>query len=215
MPDDLGTAKLDRVRLHQIVWNLLNNAVKFTSAGGAVTLVARRRMDEELEIVVQDEGEGVDPEFLPYIFDPFRQAKMGVNRTHGGLGLGLTIVRHLVTAHDGSIVAESEGLGKGATFRVSIPIVAAAPSAESEPATKHDRHLEGRLDGCHILVVDDDANSRRFISSLLQKAGASADVADSVASALSFLDKNRPDLIVTDIAMPELGGEELLRRLRE
>ena len=214
IPEDLGTVHADRLRLEQIVWNLLSNAVKFTAAGGHVTLRASRQ-DDLVEITVEDDGEGIEPAFLPQIFESFKQADMGVSRGHGGLGLGLTIVRHLVDAHSGSIIAESEGLGKGSTFRVRLPAMnePAEPSSTAAGSAL-DQNLADRLAGVSILVVDDDFESRKFLSSVLEKAGARTRSASSVSEALSACATELPDLILSDIGMPELSGFDLLTMIR-
>lgn len=214
IPEDLGHGEVDGLRLEQIVWNLLSNAVKFTPQGGIARLSARRHGDL-LEISVEDDGEGIDPEFLPYLFDAFRQADMGVKRSYGGMGLGLTIVRHLVEAHGGSISVESEGKGKGALFNVSLPVKSVPmEGAGGSPETSVPR-LDGMLEGFHILIVDDDADHRHLLASVLKKAGADVSTADSVSTALMVCANSSPDLIVTDIGMRELDGYDLLERIRQ
>lgn len=215
IPESLGTLYADRVRLEQIVWNLLNNAAKFTPTGGTVTLRASRS-DHHIEIVVEDDGEGIDPEFLPHIFETFRQADMGVRRGHGGLGLGLTIVRHLVEAHSGNISAESGGPGQGAVFRVRLPILAEVTGEVATPSrATRDEHLSGRLEGLSILVVDDDVESRKFLGSVLDEAGAETRCVGSVNQALESCADSWPDLVLSDIGMPELSGYDLLAGIRD
>ena len=215
LPEDLGVVRADRVRLEQIIWNLLNNAVKFTPEGGTVILRASTT-DDRLEIAVEDNGVGIDKDFLPHIFETFRQADMGVRRGHGGLGLGLTIVRHLVEAHSGTISVESKGPGQGAVFTVRIPLISSAGEDWPEGSIRErDEHLAGRLEGTSILVVDDDFEGRNFLAKVLQKAGAVVEAVASVPAALNVCAEELPDLILSDIGMPDLSGHDLLRSLRE
>jgi PAS domain S-box-containing protein len=213
---NLGSITVDPTRLQQVVWNLLTNAVKFTPKQGRVELSAKRTASQ-LQISVSDTGEGIDPRFLPHVFEPFRQAETASTRTHGGLGLGLSIVRYLAEAHGGSVAAESAGRGKGARFTISLPI---RPLRRTEPGTAQvnsDPNLPQltSLSGRRILVVDDDQEGRDLISAVLRQAGASVTAVDSAASALQFLDYMQPDMVITDIAMPEMDGYALQRRLRE
>lgn len=215
VPQDLGVVNADRIRLEQVVWNLLDNAVKFTPEGGEVVLEASRRQ-ETLEIVVSDSGAGIPKEYLTRIFDTFRQVDMGISRGYGGLGLGLTIVRHLVEAHGGTIHAQSGGTGQGSTFTVRLPLSGEKRSArETTTRTVDPRRLTGRLEDALILVVDDDPENRRFMKSVLEKAGARVESAESVPAALTACARGLPDLILTDISMPELDGRDLLGWIRE
>jgi PAS domain S-box-containing protein len=214
---NLGRASFDSTRLQQIVWNLLTNAVKFTPRNGRVELAAKRTASE-LQISVTDTGQGIEPQFLPHVFEPFRQAETPSTRAHGGLGLGLSIVRYLIEAHGGSVFAESEGRGKGARFVVTLPILAVVArdvevhEASGEPAIDH----MSDLTGCEILVVDDDIDARQLISAVLRRAGATVATADSASAALEFLSTHPPPhLILSDIAMPDVDGFALQRMLRE
>ena len=210
----LGLMIADATRIQQVIWNLLTNAVKFTPRGGAVQLSARRTTSH-VEIAVTDSGEGIDPQFLPHIFEPFRQAESPQTRVHGGLGLGLSIVRYIVEAHGGTIAAESEGRGKGATFTVTLPVRAVVAGAGSARPGFGDtfRHRD-RLRGLEIVLVDDEVESRKMIGAVLRASGANVLAVDSAASALDALDQHRPGLVITDIAMPEMDGYSFIRALR-
>jgi PAS domain S-box-containing protein len=216
----IGTTTADATRLQQIIWNLLSNAVKFTPKGGRIELGARRTASQ-LEISVTDNGEGIDPEFLPHVFEAFRQAETPSTRVHGGLGLGLSIVRYMAEAHGGTVTAESEGRGRGARFCVSLPIRAVRPV----DGTTSKRREEGSfaevspsmadLKGLRILVVDDDGEGRELVAMALRQAGAIVTAVPSAADALAHVDRNSPDIILTDIAMPNTDGYALQRQLRE
>ena len=216
-----GKAHGDPARLEQVVWNLLSNAVKFTPQGGRVR-VETRRVEAVVELVVSDDGIGISPEALPYVFDRFRQADTTSRRRHGGLGLGLAIVRHLVELHGGSVEASSPGPGKGASFRVRIPLAAPAPRSEDRdrPRTEAVRQVSpdpGRpppLDGLRVLVVDDEPDARRLLETVLTRCQAEVETAGSVAEAIAALAAFRPDVILSDIAMPDEDGYELIRRIR-
>jgi len=211
----LGAVVADPTRLQQIVWNLLTNAVKFTPRNGTIT-VGGKRTTSRLEISVSDSGEGIDPGFLPHVFEPFRQAESPNTRVHGGLGLGLSIVRYIAEAHGGSVNAQSAGRGRGSTFTVILPIAAVAiepEKIEKEPA--RELHTTSRrLDGMKVLVVDDDRDSRNVVRMVLQQAGATAIAVDSAQAALRELESLKPDVIVTDIAMPGMDGYALAREVR-
>jgi PAS domain S-box-containing protein len=213
----LGSITADATRLQQIVWNLLSNAVKFTPKGGRIELAAHRTASQ-LEITVTDTGEGIDPEFLPHVFEAFRQAETPSTRVHGGLGLGLSIVRYMAEAHGGTVTAESEGRGKGARFCVTLPIRA----IRQEPAAKKKEGVAAEvpsamanLKGMRILVVDDDSEGRELIAAALRQAGAIVTAVSSALDALAHVERNRPDIILTDIAMPHTDGYALQRQLRE
>ena len=213
----LGTTTADATRLQQIIWNLLSNAVKFTPRGGRIELAAKRTASQ-LEISVTDTGEGIEPEFLPHVFEAFRQAETPSTRVHGGLGLGLSIVRYMAEAHGGTVTAESEGRGKGARFCVSLPIRAIRhePSLAVRPegAPPEVSPMMANLAGMRILVVDDDSEGRELIAAALRQAGAVVTAVPSAVDALAHVDLNRPDLILTDIAMPHTDGYSLQRQLR-
>jgi CheY-like chemotaxis protein len=214
---DLGVVTVDATRLQQIVWNLLSNAVKFTPKGGRIELGARRT-SSQLQISVTDSGEGIDPQFLPHVFEAFRQAESPSTRVHGGLGLGLSIVRYLVEAHGGSVSVESEGRGRGARFTVTLPIRAVQIASQEERvrATEslHPAFLTS-LAGRRILVVDDDRDGRELIAAALRRAGADVEAVESGDDALRFVADHAVDMVITDIAMPEMDGFALQRRLRE
>jgi CheY-like chemotaxis protein len=198
------------------VWNLLSNASKFTPAGGVVG-VRVIQDDVFAEIVVSDTGPGITPEFLPHVFERFRQADGSTTRTHGGLGLGLAIVRHLVELHGGTVSAESEGEGKGATFRVVLPVRPLKPNvpAETRPVESAIRTTRpGRLDGLRVLVVDDEPDSRELFGSILEGAGAMVRVAASATEAIGELAAESADVLVCDIEMPGQDGYQLLERVR-
>ncbi|HEX7152351.1 MAG TPA: PAS domain S-box protein [Thermoanaerobaculia bacterium] len=210
----LGSMIVDGTRIQQVIWNLLSNAVKFTPKGGAVN-VAGRRTASHVQIAVRDSGEGIDPQFLPHVFEPFRQAETPQTRTHGGLGLGLSIVRFIAEAHGGTVSAESEGKGKGSTFTVTLPVRALATGDSPIKNSLGETFMHGaRLRGVEIVLVDDDHETRKMVSAVLRAAGASLVAVDSAPAALSSIDQHRPELVITDIAMPEMDGYALLRTLR-
>jgi hypothetical protein len=163
---------------------------------------------------VTDSGEGIEPAFLPHVFEPFRQAETASTRSHGGLGLGLSIVRYLAEAHGGTVAAESSGRGKGARFTVTIPIRAVHPSADDDDAPTHKRPSVPPLIGRRILVVDDDPEGRELVTAALRYAGADVSAVDSASAALDYVQDHRPDLVLTDIAMPGMDGYALQRKLR-
>ena len=212
--DDCGAVRGDADRLQQVIWNLLSNAVRFTPPGGAISLSSRRRPDA-IEIVVRDTGIGIHPEHLPHVFERFWQVDGSTARRHGGLGLGLAIVRHLVELHGGTVSASSEGIGRGAAFVVSLPTRGALrPSAiHGDPAASVDASLstDTPLDGLHVLVVDDDEDSRELVATVLGTAGAAVATADSARVALDLVERRRPDVLVSDIGMPEHDGYWLIR----
>ncbi len=217
IPADIGTLYADATRLQQITWNLLSNAVKFTPRGGRVTLSARRT-GSDLEISVTDTGEGIEASVLPKVFEAFWQAETPSTRVHGGLGLGLSIVRYLTEAHGGTVSAESLGRGKGARFSFTLPIRALRESDARAPTSQEVRErlpVMANLTGYNILVVDDDDESRDLIATTLRHAGATVTAVDSAAQALNYTAGNHADIVLTDIAMPHTDGYELQRRLRE
>jgi CheY-like chemotaxis protein/anti-sigma regulatory factor (Ser/Thr protein kinase) len=214
----LGSAFVDSTRIQQVIWNLLTNAVKFTPAGGAVHVVALRTSNE-IEITVSDTGEGIEPDFLQHVFEPFRQAESTRTRTHGGLGLGLSIVRYIVEAHGGTIQATSGGRGRGAHFTVKLPIAAVVQTEElperhasQMPAPAIDSK---RLAGVDVVLVDDDHDGRALIRAALIRSGANAIAFDSSAAALKHLEDNEPAIIITDIAMPGMDGYAFTREVRQ
>jgi PAS domain S-box-containing protein len=202
-----GTVLGDPDRLQQVVWNLVVNAIKFTPAGGRVTLNISRTGPSAV-ITVTDTGEGIAPELLPFIFDRFTQGDASVTRPHGGLGLGLSIVRHIVELHGGRVQAESEGRGSGARFSVHLPVRAILQTAERlEP------HAQP-LSGLKVLVVDDDADAREAVSMALAQCGARTAAVGSAREALQMLPEFRPDVLVSDIGMPDEDGYAFIRRVR-
>ncbi|HEV8639864.1 MAG TPA: MASE1 domain-containing protein [Methylomirabilota bacterium] len=202
----------DAARLQQVVGNLLSNAIKFTGLGGRIT-VRLERLDAHVRIQVSDTGKGISPEFLPRIFERFQQADATSTREQGGLGLGLTIVRHLVELHGGLIRADSGGEGQGATFTVDLPVVLEATPRERDewPAIGV---APGLLEGVRVLVVDDDADARQLVSTVLVESGARATAAASVGEALESLARARFDVLVADIAMPGRDGYDLIQEVR-
>jgi PAS domain S-box-containing protein len=208
----------DPMRLQQVVWNLLSNAIKFTPAGGQITIRVER-VGPNVEVSVADTGAGITPEFLPHVFDRFRQADQRITRHHGGLGLGLSIVRHLVEMHGGSVRAESAGEGKGSTFTVSLPAAPVsrgdAPHARTgERATLPPYACPERLDGLRILVVDDEPDTLEMLKFGLSQCGAEVSAASSAEEALAMLEGGACDVLISDIGMPVVDGYELIRRVR-
>jgi PAS domain S-box-containing protein len=210
----------DADRLLQVVWNLLSNAVKFTPRGGSVSLEAGRAGEHAIEIAVQDTGVGISRDFVPYVFDRFRQGDASTTRAHGGLGLGLAIVRHLVELHGGSVEAHSGGQNQGARFTVRLPAAApAAAQAHEAPAVRRREgdlfsRVSSSLDGVRILVVDDEADTRELVKVTLRQYGATVVTAPSVEEALDTFDKFQPQVVFADIAMPGKDGYSLVRQLR-
>jgi CheY-like chemotaxis protein len=202
-----GTVMGDPDRLQQVIWNLLANAIKFTPAGGRVHLSLDRK-GPHAEIRVADTGEGIAPALLPYVFDRFTQGDASVTRPHGGLGLGLSIVRHIVELHGGQVHAWSEGQDKGASFSVMLPIQAVRVASQSRAVGDHP------LSGLRVLVVDDDADAREVVSLALSDCGARTRGAASAREALQLLPDFRPDVLVSDISMPGEDGYALIRRIR-
>ena len=200
----------DADRLRQVLWNLLSNAVKFTPAGGNVTVTLRRAGGYAL-ITVADTGQGIPASFLPLVFERFRQVDTSATRRHGGLGIGLAIVRELVELHRGRVVAESAGEGRGSVFTVEIPLLVDSRPAETAGAS---RATNAALDGVQVLVVDDDADSNDVVRTLLASRGADVRTAGSVAEALAMLEGWVPHVVVSDIAMPGEDGYALLARMR-
>jgi PAS domain S-box-containing protein len=211
----------DPDRLQQIVWNLASNAVKFTPKHGVVQ-VRLERVNSHVEIVVSDTGIGIDPDFLPYIFERFRQAESGTTREHAGIGLGLAIVRHLVELHGGTIHASSDGRGTGATFRVRLPVMIVHQEAYAERRIHPTTDVSGAgreelpdLVGLCVLAVDDDADARALVSETLGMRGARVIAVESAKEALEALEQNRPDVVVADVGMAHVDGFELIKRIRQ
>jgi signal transduction histidine kinase/ActR/RegA family two-component response regulator len=210
--DDSVTVLGDAGRLQQLVWNLLANAVKFTPPGGEVR-VSLRRADGEVELVVADTGVGIDAEALPHIFDRFRQADGSITRKYGGLGLGLSIVRHLADLHGGSIRAESAGTGAGSRFILRLPLHDGLP-ATSGPLARMTAGAGADLQGIRIVAVDDERDSRELLLRVLEEAGATVHAAANAEEAIALARQVRPSILLSDIGMPGTDGYELLRRLR-
>lgn len=205
-----GQVAGDAARLQQVVWNLLTNAVKFVPAGGRVQ-IGLSQVGDRIQIQVKDNGKGIRPDFLPYVFESFRQADASTTRTFGGLGLGLAIVRQIVEMHGGTITADSEGEGQGATFTVLLPMLHAYTeiAVDTTPApTVPD------LQGIRILVVDDEPDTRTLLKFMLETYGAEVVTADSTQSALKILPSFHPNILVSDIGMPGEDGYQLIQRVR-
>jgi PAS domain S-box-containing protein len=216
-----GPVSGDPNRLQQVFWNLLSNAIKFTRRGGRVQVLLER-INSHLEVSVIDTGEGIDPAFLPHIFDRFRQADASTTRRHGGLGLGLAIVKQLVELHGGTIRAKSPGKNMGATFIAALPLTVVHPEAEPMPARRHPtaEPVAMALDswpqiaGVRVLIVDDEPDARALLRRLFEERDAVVITASSVAEAMTALQAHRPDVIVSDVGMPGQDGYELIRRIR-
>jgi PAS domain S-box-containing protein len=216
-----GAIAGDADRLQQVVWNLLSNAVKFTPRGGRVQ-VRLERVNSHVEITVSDTGIGIPPEFLPHIFERFRQAEAGTTRRHGGLGLGLAIARHIVEMHGGTIHVASDGEGKGATFRVKLPSVIVHRERHPEAERVHPRAERPgvalpmpSLRGLRVLVVDDDEDALGLLKEILEAAGAEVTTVYSAMAALHCLEEMHPDAMIADLGMPMMDGFELIRRIRQ
>jgi len=214
-----GLISGDSERLQQVMGNLLSNAIKFTAKGGRVQ-ITMGRMESHLEIAVSDSGIGIDPSFLPHIFEPFQQERDGSKRRHGGLGLGLSIVHHIIELHGGEITAQSQGSGHGSTFTVKLPLVGTSEPI-GLPWSRHPKAgdgltnvILGRLDKIKVLLVDDEPNANEAVQALLDSCGAEVRVAGSAAQALQMLDVWRPDVLISDIAMPEEDGYVLIKKIR-
>jgi len=227
----------DPDRLQQVFWNLLSNAVKFTEPGGRIEARLLKDDTATVRFIVRDTGRGIDPKFLPHVFDRFRQADSSSTRSHGGLGIGLTIVRHIVELHGGSVRAESSGEGQGATFSVTLPLAATSAPAESvqpssaapivspeapQPAPSRNgnraaaapRNGTAALSGLKVLLVDDEPDGREVTRQTLSRFGAEVEVASSAAEAMERLGACQPDILISDIAMPDEDGYALVRRIR-
>ena len=220
---NIGAYSCDHVRMQQVIWNLLSNSIKFTPEDGTIRITVDRQ-DSDVRIVVTDNGQGIDTELLPYVFDRFRQADSSTRRNHRGLGLGLSIVKHIVELHGGTVAATTAGIGRGATFTVCLPLqgicnpdavpsggsvdsLRAASAPQPSPAT--------RLDGLRVLVVDDDADGRHFISKVLADVGASVIPVASAREAITALEAASPQILVSDLGMPGEDGFDLIRSVRD
>jgi CheY-like chemotaxis protein len=214
---DVGTVYADKARLQQIAWNLLSNAIKFTPQDGTVRM-RLRRVDDDVELVVSDSGVGIPSHFLGSVFEPFLQADGSTTRRHGGLGLGLSIVKHLVVAHGGVVSAHSAGEGHGATFIVRLPTEAGAEQDESGrgSATRpaHPVLPPTLLDGLTVLVVDDEEHGRQVAAAHLESHQAVVITAASAAEAIEVLRRQHVDVLISDIAMPDEDGYALIHKIR-
>jgi len=216
-----GPVLADPDRLQQVLWNLLTNAVKFTPKGGKV-VVALQRVNSHVQIRVQDSGVGIPADFLPHVFDRFRQADSSSTRRYGGLGLGLAIVRHLVELHGGTVYADSEGDGQGSVFVVRLPVMSVAPlageahAAPAQPASAPGEALADAptLEGVRVLVVDDEADARELVSAVLAARGAEVETATSADEGLRVLKERRPDVLLCDIEMPGGDGYGMIAAVR-
>ncbi|MBN3885337.1 MAG: PAS domain-containing protein [Nostoc sp.] len=207
---NIGQVSGDSNRLQQIVWNLLSNAIKFTPKGGRVE-TRLERVNDQAQIIVSDTGKGINPDFLPYIFESFRQEDVSITRKYGGLGLGLAIVRQLVEAHGGTIMADSPGVGFGATFTVQLPLLNVEPEIK-QPDELPQPGLE--LTGIRVLTVDDDPDARELLTVLLTEYGAKVLTVASATEVLANLESFQPDVLVSDIGMPEVDGYSLIQQIR-
>ncbi len=209
----------DPARLQQIIWNLLSNAIKFTPKDGRV-LVKLERVNSQVEIIVSDNGLGIRPDILPYIFERFRQADSSTTRAHGGLGLGLAIVRHLVEMHGGTVEVESRGEGHGATFTVKLPLVAVRRSTRDaervHPTASRGAPFNGppELEGLRLLVVDDEEDTRTLLKAVLERCGAQVVAVSSASEAIAALKQSQPDVLISDLGMPEEDGYSLIKKVR-
>lgn len=220
LPDSQDERVLgDPDRLQQVIWNLLANAVKFTGPGGRV-IVSLGREGNAVQVRVSDTGQGIGAGFLPHVFERFRQADGSSSRAHGGLGLGLSIVKHVVELHGGTVVAESKGQDQGSTFTVLLPVPALLSQAGESPAMPSSGEAPvgtpcaGALQGISVLLVDDDEDSRDALASVLERHGARLEKAGSVREALGALDRSVPDVLVSDLGMPGEDGYDLIRKVR-
>jgi CheY-like chemotaxis protein len=216
----VGPVLGDPNRLQQVMWNLLSNAIKFTPKGGKVQVLLER-VNSHIEISVADTGIGIRAEFLPHVFDRFRQADASTTRRHGGLGLGLSIVKHLMELHGGSVRVESPGNDRGATFTVHLPVAVVHRSPQSAPRLHPSAPTAIALEfkavdlaGTKVLVVDDELDARELIKRVLTECGAEVLTAGSAVQALEVLERERPHVLLSDIGMPDVDGYELMRRVR-
>ncbi|HEY9909039.1 MAG TPA: response regulator [Thermosynechococcaceae cyanobacterium] len=213
----IGSIAGDAARLQQVVWNLLSNAIKFTPSGGQVT-IKLKQVNSCIELCISDTGQGILPEFVPFVFDRFRQADSSTTRLYGGLGLGLAIVRHLVELHGGTVHAASQGKNQGATFTVKLPLIP-TPCPSQPPVQRSSIDPASfvplpSLMGLRVLVVDDEADARDFLTTALEQCSAEVIVAASAAEAISALQHTQPNILISDIGMPEEDGFSLIRRVR-
>src|SRR5581483_6056149 len=222
----IGRVFGDSTRLQQIVWNLLSNAAKFTGRNGEIAVRLDTTDDGYARLAISDNGCGIDPEFLPYVFDRFRQADSSATRIHGGLGLGLSIVRHLVELHGGSVSAESEGLGRGATFIVKLPsngshqkeieeptTIAVASNTPGDKPNSQTPELS-IIRGLKILIVEDEEDARDVFSTILSRNGAEVKTTSTNSEALRILQEWQPDILVSELGLPLESGHALIKSVR-
>jgi len=207
---EVGKVSGDTTRLQQVIWNLLSNAIKFTDPGGQVA-VRLKQVGNQAEITVSDNGKGIPPDFVPYVFDYFRQENGGTTRKFGGLGLGLAIVRHLVELHGGTVQVSSPGEGLGAIFTVKLPLMNVQPAITDDCLS-----LEPSLglEGVQVLVIDDEIDSREFVAFVLEQAGAKVTTAETASEGFALLTQSPPSVILSDIGMPDMNGHTLMRQIR-
>lgn len=205
----LGLVTGDGVRLQQMVWHLLINAVKFTPKQGFIRITLSR-IGEDAQLAICDSGEGISAEFLPHVFEPFRQADRSSTRSHRGIGLGLAVVRHLTEAHGGTITVSSDGDGCGATFRVTLPLHVVAAQKSDAPGAD----VPVRIDGVQVLVVDDNTDARDVLQYMLTDSGAIVEAAASAREALEMVAHRHFDVVIADLSMPDIDGYGLIERLR-
>ncbi|NUQ76614.1 MAG: PAS domain S-box protein [Polyangiaceae bacterium] len=217
-----GLVRGDPNRLQQCFWNLLSNAIKFTPKGGWIK-ASLQRTGNQIEVSVTDSGQGIKPQFLPHVFERFRQADASTTRQHGGLGLGLSIVKHLVELHGGTVHADSAGEGQGATFVIELPVMVTAepPSPREDSRIIHNTNApiqaadHPSLEGITVLAIDDEADARSLLQRVLEECGARVLIAASAAEGLDAVIRERPDMIVSDIGMPGEDGYEFIRKVRK
>jgi PAS domain S-box-containing protein len=214
----IGPVRGDPTRLQQVIWNLLSNAVKFTPKDGCVKVILER-VDSHVEVTVEDSGIGIDPDFLPFVFDRFRQADPGISRRYGGLGIGLSIVKSLVELHGGSVRAKSPGKDQGSTFSVALPLFHVRPDEDRLSRVSPSDPLQTielpRLDDTRVLLVDDDADGCELVSAILVARGAHVCCVTSGPEALETMEKDHFDVVLSDIGMPDMDGYEFMRALRK
>ena len=211
----------DATRLQQIFWNLFSNSIKFTPQGGEVRIEVKRSASQ-VRVSISDTGVGISAEFIPYIFDRFRQADGSTTRTHGGWGLGLAIVKHLIQLHVGNVEVESEGKNKGSTFTVILPLAPASAEEDTKNAEVSEQESNGQpfgaakiLEGLRILVVDDELDSRELVSAILTRCGSEVRCSESAADAMQTFKEWQPDVVISDIGMPVEDGYSFIKRLRK
>jgi len=208
-----GLVSGDSARLQQVVWNLLSNAIKFTPRGGRVG-VSLECEESHVELRVVDTGQGINPAFLPFVYDRFRQANNTSARKHGGLGLGLAIVRHLVEMHGGTVQAYSQGEGLGSTFSVRLPLMIAKRADEADRDARNEAQDIPRLNGLRVLIVDDEHDAREMLCVMLEQRGVEAQMAGSASEAFKMLQAWKPDVLVSDVGMPGEDGYALIAKVR-